>query len=257
MLLLPSPEETMKTVPAILILAIAMAFSISALGQGFGNLDFESAYGLPANPGSGSLVPVTNALPGWTASAGGPAYSEIYYVSNYSRVSGSVLLEGGSLALSGNLSVGLLSNGSISQTGQVPSNAESLEFEGEAFAGPDSLQGTDLSVVLGGQALSYSLISEGPSYSVYGANIPVSMDGQLETLVFGCQGVGAGNVLLDNIEFLPTVVPEPAEWAVLGVGMLAFGFWRGKRVYLDRIHRIVRMRNRTEAFNRRPRRNLR
>jgi hypothetical protein len=234
MLLLPSPEETTKTVPVILILAIAMALSISSQGQGFLNLDFESASqtgtNFPANPGSGELVAVTNALPGWTAYNGDIALSEIYYVSNYSRVSGSVMLEGGSLALSGNFSVGLFGDdSSISQTGQVPENAESLEFEGEELAGPGSLQASELSVTLGGQTLSYSLISEGPSYSVYGANIPVSMDGQLETLIFGCEGVGAGNVLLDNIEFLPTSVPEPTEWALIGLGVLAFGLWRGKQ----------------------------
>jgi hypothetical protein len=233
MLLPPSPGKMMKTIIAILILATAMAFSFSAHGQGFLNLDFESASqtgtNFPANPGSGELVAVTNALPGWTAYNGDVALSEIYYVSNYSRVSGTVMLEGGSLALSGNFSVGLLPNGGISQTGMVPSDAESLDFEADTDV--------NLEVLLGDENLSYSAISTGPNYTIYGANIPAGMDGQTEDLVFEIQF--SSELLLDNIQFLPTSVPEPAEWAVLGVGMLAFGLWGGKRIYLDRIHRIV------------------
>jgi hypothetical protein len=230
----------MKTVPVILILAIAMAFSFSSHGQGFINLDFESAYNLPANPPepNGVRVAVTNALPGWTAYNGDVAYSGIYYVSNYiSGASTAVELAGGSVALSGNFSVGLYgANGSISQTGQVPESAESLEFEAQETGAIGSIQGADLSVTLGGQTLPYSLISEGSSYSIYGANIPVSMDGQNESLIFS---VGFGNLLLDNIPFLPTVVPEPSGWALIGLWASAFGFWRGKRIYLDRTGKIV------------------
>jgi PEP-CTERM motif len=130
-------------------------------------------------------------------------------------------LEGGSLALSGNFSVGLYSNGSISQTGLVPDNAESLQFE--ATTPQDGLY-----VTLGGQNLSYSVLSEGTDYDVYGANIPADLDGDVETLTFGIQS-GPGQTLLDNIDFSTMSVPEPSEWALIGLGAVLFGFWRARK----------------------------
>jgi hypothetical protein len=138
----------------IMTLAVVAIFIISARGQGFLNLDFESAQNLPGNPGIGELVSVTDALPDWTAYDGNLALSEIYYVSNSLGHAQNVELEGGSLALSGNnLSVGLYGNSSISQTGLVPDNTESLQFEAR---GPenDPLPGaTGFAVSLGGQSL--------------------------------------------------------------------------------------------------------
>ncbi len=101
-----------------MMLTVAAIFVISARGQDFLNLNFESAFGtgtnFPGNPGNGVLVSVsatnafTSALPGWTAYDGTLALSDVYYVSNNAgEVSSSVELESGSLALSGNnLSVG-------------------------------------------------------------------------------------------------------------------------------------------------------
>ena len=205
-------------------LVIAAVFSISAQGQGFLNLNFESAQNLPASPPkpNGDSVPVTNALPGWAAYGSGEPYSDINYVSSYfSGYSTEVELEGGSLALSGEFSVGLVDGGSISQTGLVPADAESLQFEA-------SLPAINLSVTLGGQSLSYSILSQGTGYAVYGANIPAALDGQTEALTFGVNGL-AGQSLLDNIEFSTSSVPEPAEWAMVGVGALLLGFWRRRK----------------------------
>jgi len=205
----------MKRITTILV--AAAIFAIPMYGQGFLNLSFESAQNLPGNPGeNGVSIPVADALPGWTAYDGDYAYADIYYVSNnFPGVATSVELEGGSLALSGDFSVGLYSNASISQTATVPDSAESLQFE--ATTPQDGLY-----VTLGGQSLSYSILSQGPSYSVYGANIPAGLDGQTsETLTFGMQGIG--ETLLDNIEFSTMSVPEPAEWALVGIGAIVVG----------------------------------
>jgi hypothetical protein len=214
-----------------MILAIMAIFTASGRGQGFLNLNFEAAYDLPypTNDVRPVSVSVTNALPDWTAYSGPPpsgsVFASIFYVSNFSGgFSSAVQLEGGSLALSGDFSVGLFEYGLISQTGQVPSNAESLEFEAE---GPAA--GRSLEVTLGGQTLLYSLLSEGPAYGVYGANIPADMDGQMEALTFGIPPPeGTGFVLLDNIEFLSESVPEPRTMALIASGGLLIA-WRFRK----------------------------
>ncbi|HEX3626094.1 MAG TPA: hypothetical protein VH280_11785 [Verrucomicrobiae bacterium] len=211
----------MKTIAAVLVLAVIVA--ASARGQGFLNLDFESAYGLPGSPVKyGELVSVTNALPGWTANVDKNALSDINYVSNMIYgVSTLVELEGGSLTLSGDFSVRLDSGGSISQTGLVPDNAESLQFEAIANAQPN------LYVILGGQSLSYSVLFAGSGYDVYGANIPAEMDGLMETLTFGIEGPSYS--VLDNIEFSPQIIPEPSEFGLIGVGAVVFEVLRRRK----------------------------
>jgi hypothetical protein len=201
---------------AIAVMSIGAIFMVSARGQGFLNLDFESAYNLPGNPGqNGTLVAVTNALPDWVVEGG---LTDIYYVSNILSRGQDVELIGGSLALSGTFSAELFGESSISQTALVPGNAESLEFQTYGLS-----EVSGFSVTLGSQKLLYSFISEGPDYNVYGANIPTDLDGQLEALTLECQGVGSGGVILDDIEFLDTSVPEPAEWALIGVGAILCG----------------------------------
>ena len=200
--------------------AISALLIISVHGQGFQNLNFESAFNLPGNPGNGESVSVANALPGWTAYDGEFAYPNIYYVSNNLLGSAtSVELEGGSLALSGDYSVELFLGGSISQTGLVPENADALEFE--ASSSPN------LYVSLDGQNLSYSAIFQGSGYTVYAANIPVSTEGQVEALTFSIQG--SGQSVLDDIEFTTDSVPEPSQYALIGLGAALFGLYRRHR----------------------------
>ena len=199
-------------------MAMAIGSIVSAHGQGFLNLNFESAYNLPGNPGeNGVPIPVADALPGWTAYDGDYAYADIYYVSNsFPGSSTAVELVGGSLALSGDFSAALDTGASISQTGLVPANAESLQFDASSSA-------LNLIISLGGQNLTYSTLSTGPNYTVYGANIPAALDGQMETLDLFLNG---GQSLLDNIEFSPLSVPEPSEWAMIGIGTILLGIRR-------------------------------
>jgi hypothetical protein len=208
----------MKRIAMAVVIAAICAFS--ARGQSFQNLDFESAYGLPGNPGSGELVSVMDALPGWTAYAGPPSdgdtFSSITYESNSLPSSPTlVTLASGSFALSGQYSVWLFIAGSITQTGLVPDNAGFLQFEASIAPAVDE----QLSVSLGGEGLSFSAISEGPNDStVYEAAIPAAMDGQVETLTFG---INTDDTALDNIQFMP--VPKPSEYVLMGVGASVLG----------------------------------
>jgi hypothetical protein len=216
----------MKTLTVILV--AAAIFVISAQGQGFGNLNFESARNLPGDPGYyGTPVAVTNALPDWIAYNGNSVLSDIYYVSNsFPGDSTSVELEAGSLALNGNsLTVGLYLGALISQTGLVPTDAGSLEFEAEGPGPGGSLAGSGFYITLGGQGLSYSALSEGSGYTVYAANIPADLDGQTEPLSFGIQGLG-GEALIDNVAFSTSSVPEPGPYGLISVGVVLYGFWR-------------------------------
>jgi hypothetical protein len=214
----------------VLSFVFAVICAVAAKGQGFLNLDFESAYNLPGNPPvpDGTDVGATSALPDWTVYDGDVVLSEINYVSNYFYGEAtSIELEGGILALGGTFSTELFIDSSISQTGMVPVDAESLIFDAE---GPDGLNHTvfhsGFSITLGGQTLAYTLLSQATGYSVYGANIPAGLDGQVEGLTLACQGAGSGLVVLDNIEFSPTSVPEPSKFTFIGLGAVLFGLVR-------------------------------
>jgi hypothetical protein len=174
------------------------------------NLNFESAYSLTND----SYIPASSAIPSWIAYDGTVPISSIYYASNnFTGVFTVVELEGGSLALSGDFSVGLYDGGSVSQTGVVPAGTESLQFEASSVI--------NLKVTLGGQILSYSALSQGPNYTVYGANIPAAMDGQSEDLTFSAESVTPGD-LLDNIAFSSMSIPEPPEYALVCLGAILF-----------------------------------
>ena len=200
-----------------MIQAIAAIFAISARGQGFLNLNFGAALVGTNSPGNNGIsIPVTDALPDWTAFDGDYALPDINYLTNAAYVGGTLELLGGSAALSGNdFSVHLGSNGSISQTATVPDDAGSLQFEATS-------PGSGMYITLGGQSLPYLALFEGTDYTVYGANIPADLDGQTETLIFGMQGIG--QTLLDDINFV--IVPEPSGCALMGLGAVALLVFR-------------------------------
>ena len=63
----------MKRLATLLLTAI----SLSANGQGFIDLDFETANLSPVPPNHGGPVPIASALPGWSASAGSEPFTEV------------------------------------------------------------------------------------------------------------------------------------------------------------------------------------
>jgi hypothetical protein len=203
----------------------ATIIAASAPGQGFVNLDFESAQLIPVSTnGNGSInIATANALPGWTAFSGTNQLSLIPYNTPDYVASPPVGLLLGATTI-GNFAVLLEPGSSISQTGSVPANAISLLF---AVLSPGS---SPFTVSLDGQELSYAAIgnavnSHGFPYTIFGVDIS-AFAGQVATLTFSSRGG-----ILDNIQFSPQAVPEPAESALLAFGALAFSFhrWRKSR----------------------------
>ncbi|MDE3066084.1 MAG: hypothetical protein KGJ60_00890 [Verrucomicrobiota bacterium] len=190
------------------ILAFATIFANAARGQGtFQNLDFESAKLIFPDPSYPYFLAATNALPGWSAFSGTNQLTGIYY--DEGAVLSDVMLFGFfSGVLSGNFDVSLAHpngspSGSISQTGLVPSDAQSLFFEASTAG---------LLLSMNGQNLSYLPISNGQNssgykYTVYGANIS-AFAGQSATLTFST--IPGGGAFLDNIQFSSQPIPEPS-----------------------------------------------
>jgi hypothetical protein len=118
----------------ILLTSIVVVPAIECLGQGFINLNFESAGIAIVRSNYGAYFPVASALPGWTAFAGTNQLSEIQFNPSSAAPSGPVSLIGlpnGSGIIQGNFELSmneLVNGGSISQTGLVPANAVSLLF---------------------------------------------------------------------------------------------------------------------------------
>jgi hypothetical protein len=196
--------EFMKlTFLAALLVAGASVFSLPGQGT-FQNLDFESAQLLFI--GNSQAVATTNALPGWTAFAGSDQLSVIAY-NVFSIVHPVELIGSNALHLNGNFSVFLTQAGlpfpglgTISQTGLVPSDAQSLLFK--AAMDPSAIL-----VALGGENLLYIALSSGPNYTLYGADIG-RFAGRAVQLTFSAVVSRGG--MIDDIEFSSQPIPEPS-----------------------------------------------
>jgi hypothetical protein len=219
----------MKFVSAIFAIILLLVGKQFGFSQAFVNLDFENATIAPTSPPG--FYPVTTALPGWTVSIGTNQQTEMGYQTvstgqtfvsllgangpfGFSSISGlySVLLQGGVTS----------PDATISQTGLVPVLTESILFEGQAGAGP-------LLLSLGGQNIPVLIVGTGPNYTMYGGNVS-AFAGQTEQLEFSApEGYNENNYWnIDNIQFSPSAIPEPSQFALGALGALLLGFrrWR-------------------------------
>ena len=187
---------------------------VSARSQGtFQNLGFEAARIILVNNSLHDIA-TTNALPGWSAFFGANQLSTITY-NDAAAIPRVGLYGSNAFGFIESFTVLLNNGGSISQTGLVPTNAESLRFK----ASQPGL--TPLSVSLGGQSLSYTAISSGPNYTLYGADIS-RFAGQTASLTFLSPSLD----FIDDIEFSPQVIPEPSSLALCLCGGLLLGGWK-------------------------------
>jgi hypothetical protein len=208
--------------------------------QGFVNLDFESVNISGYSPRS--QIPVSDGLPGWTAlfvsSTGTNFASQVLFdgislggagisINDSSLYPGFVPFQGSYCAtLFGGPFIGpTLVSAEISQTGLVPVGTQSLLVDIQQSGPPFFV------VFLGGQVINMIPLQAFANYTVYGGDVS-SFAGQVATLTFA-QPAPPSNppsgVLLDNIQFSSSSVPEPSEFALTALGALLLGCrrWKG------------------------------
>jgi hypothetical protein len=226
--------------------ALLCAMPLTQAQSTFQNLDFEAA-NLSNPSGIYNEVAVGNALPGWSASIGGVAVTQVWADGDSAGeaaidVEGPSVNAGGIGPLGGNYSVYLQSGAnpqgggdgvsvSLFQTGTIPANAASLLFKAW-----NQLPAASFSVSFGGNSLSPVVLSSGQTasgqiYSVYGVNI-ASYAGQTELLEFTSifTGLSQSCTELDDINFSANAVPEPSTLVLFVTGSIALAArrWRKK-----------------------------
>jgi len=206
----------MKKIRLIVLVGVFSVFITSIKGQGFLNLDFEAASNVVYN----SENPINNALPDWSVYIGTSQANQIFVGQPSIYASELLATDAVNEVIDGNFSLAIQAfTASLDQTAMVPADAESLLFE---MRGSPTQNGGFLSIFLGGEALSYSALSSGPNYILYGANIPFGLAGQTETLSFFSTAIGNEVPLwvLDEIQFSPSPVPEPDEPSLIGAAAI-------------------------------------
>ncbi|HEX5397967.1 MAG TPA: hypothetical protein VFY06_02855 [Verrucomicrobiae bacterium] len=236
----------MKLIPVIFI-AFLLSLAKPGLGQGFTNLDFESAILVPVPDDPYGAVQFSEAFPGWTESHGGfdpnALYNNVFLDSagfsivdhDWTNSSGYDLIHGGfidgnytAILQAGYGSSGMPTDVSLSQTGLVPAGMQSLRFD--AFQTVDA--GTPvipLQVTLDGLPLPLVAISNRLNSTVYGADISAwqNQTAQLTfTVIAENPHVGNQYLYLDAIQFSIQPVPETGTFALTVLGALLLGFQR-------------------------------
>ncbi len=218
----------MKTTKLIALCSIALLCGVQAQAQGtFENLNFEQATITPTPVDEyGSYANPAQAFPDWTI--GGAATVVLY--NSETLGSPAVDLIGpdfpnalGLTALQGSYSVLMQDFGlppqyypppTLSQTGTLPTNAQSINF----LASPIPGFGDAGIVELNGVAIPLVPISGGR----LAGNIS-AWAGQTVQLTFTVPSTGENFFYFDDIEFSPTPVPEPRIVALTAIGGLFFG----------------------------------
>jgi hypothetical protein len=217
----------MKTILSLLLAAAVTMSAAQTFGQGslqFENLDFEAAnIQQSQTPGQVSSL---DALPGWSVYLGANqqtlvGYNSVALGSTWVTLQGTNAPFGIYNSIEGNFSLLLQGGGTapcaaIAQTGLVPANAQSLNFQAQAGGGT-------LVVSVGGQIVPFFATAAGPNYSWYGADVSAFAGQTVELRFSALQGLNDWN--LDTIRFSPVPIPEPGTLALFAIGALLLG-WR-------------------------------
>jgi len=222
----------MKSPTVFLLLAAS-----SALAQGnFQNLDFESAV-VPNVPPDQFVYPIslTNILPGWTGyyntnqgqfgSYNGVPMSRVNIglVDGHTSYYSNFVIEGYFTAVlqTGNVNPPLTyGSAGIGQTSLIPGDARSLLFDARMLEGFTS----NVLATVNGQVLPFTQVSAGANFIRYGIDIS-AFAGQTAEIRFTAEpGFGLPDpytgVLLDNIQFSSSAIPEPSVLTLSALGTL-------------------------------------
>src|SRR6266566_6464735 len=228
-----------------LVWAAICCCAVAARAQGtFQNLGFESATLVPISGNSSSPVQFGPAFPGWTGNVGGVQVSAALYNNVFLDSSGIGIIDNGvpffgsviQGAYTAILQAGLTSgpggtlqpaDTTLSQTGLVPSAAQSLLFRADVYANAG-----DLVVTIGGQAVSLFPLVRGTNYTLYGADIRAwaGQTAELDfTVIAQRPHMDVYTVLLDSIQFSGIAIPEPGMISLSILSALALAWaLRGK-----------------------------
>jgi hypothetical protein len=229
-------KGNMKNISLVLSGLYLLTADLCVEAQNFTNLDFEGAKVTGYSPNSEN-VPVTNALPGWTAYYGSAstgetgAVSEVWYdaislgsamisINDTNRGLGFVPFQGKfSASLNGDFpdSPPLHSYfAAIGQTGQLPSDVQSLIIWVSSVS--------VFQVTFGGLDIPLLQIGSGANYIIAGGDIS-AYAGQTGELLFTALPDHSG--FLDNIQFSTLPIPEPTAFSLFALGGLLIGCrWR-------------------------------
>jgi hypothetical protein len=183
------------------------------------------------------------AFPGWTGSIGGVQVSEARYNEAALDLSEIGIIDSGFAFFGGVIQgtyTAIIQAGyapgtftpadtTLSQTGLVPSAAQSLLFRANLYVNPGAFV-----VTLGGQALSLVPLGGGANYTLYGADIH-PLAGQTAELDFTVVAerphTANYTVLLDSIQLSGTAIPEPGVLGLstLGALLLSWRLWHRRR----------------------------
>ncbi len=205
-----------------------------AEGQGtFVNLDFEACTVPHTSNTVGAFVPTDSAFPGWSVLVGGDLQTDVPYNS----------FGFASLSLIGNPYYNPPLGGqfsaffatyrtlggkfvSLSQTGTIPADANSLFYR---VSGPNYREANALQIEFAGHTLPARLWDPSAA-ATWAVDLRpyAGQTGELKlTASFG--SFGFVNLLVDDLVFSPTVVPEPRLWLLLGLGALALVLFKARR----------------------------
>jgi len=223
----------MKHSRITLLVALSFALLSNVSGQGFVNLDFESAN--IVNDPQGSYpwsVYTSDAIPGWTAYIAGTPVSDIWHnevplgapevtLQGTNNILGLPLIQKNYFVmLWGAFSNPAGGSAAIGQTGKIPLSAQSLVFWGTIGG---------MQVTFNGQPLTFLPTGVTANYTIYAADIS-TYAGQTGQLLFtdpyytNTQG---GPASIDNIQFSSAAVPEPSIFSLFSICIL-FLLWRTK-----------------------------
>jgi hypothetical protein len=229
-----------------IIVPVTVLFLLSqaTFGQGFINLDFESASVSPAPagytpPDAYDPVSAGSALPGWTVREDDTVCTAVWGAPVSLDETSVALVYGPFSPIRGNYSLqlsaiadappGYFRTSSISQAGLIPAGAQSIRFL-VANRNPNLSPQAPPIVTFNAVPISLTTISETGGVLTMAGDVS-AFAGSTGTLTFSCVSPGGAfpateNLFnLDEIQFSDQAVPEPPASTLFGVG-LAFVIWR-------------------------------